>query len=385
MLWYDEERIDGWVAELKECEAQIGDLRARQGVLINELGKRDIAQRHGARTIVEWVEATLDMSRSVASDLVFGVRWFARFRSIDNRFVEGLVSFDRAIATLRLAQAGADPQLVESSEHLDLHDVARLSGRQRRMTRRDERRAFADRFCTAQPTLDESSWRISGQLPGLEGRTFAKALQDRADEFRHLPSGDYSTRAQRQADALVAMAQDSLDRGNGDSTDSTGPAVALFVDLDAANGTGGELGAEVEYGPRVGPNTLETLLCTGSVQVVGLRDGRPVVTSHATKAIPQAMRRFVAWRDGGCTIDACWSRYRLQPHHIRERRHGGAHDPDNLTTLCWYHHHVAIHGNGFQIDPDSPRGRRRLSRPRTGPDPPDRQASYPVTINRNNQ
>ncbi len=53
MLWYDEQRIDGWVAELKECEAQIGYLHARQGVLINELNKRDIAQRRGARTIVE--------------------------------------------------------------------------------------------------------------------------------------------------------------------------------------------------------------------------------------------------------------------------------------------------------------------------------------------
>ena len=373
MFWYDEQRIDGWVAELKECEAQIGDLRARQGVLINELNKRDIAQRHGARTIVEWVESTLDMSRSVASDLVFGMRWFGRFRSIDNRFVEGLASFDRAIATLRLAQAGADPQMVESSEQLDLHDVARLSARQRRMTHRDERGAFVDRFCVAQPTLDESSWRISGQLPGLEGRTFAKALQDRADEFRHLPTGNYSTRAQRQADALVAIAQDFLDREADDSIASTGPAVALFVDLDAANGTGGELGAEVEYGPRVGPNTLETLLCTGSVQVIGLREGRPVVTSDAARSIPQALRRLVAWRDRGCTIDARQSRYRLQPHHIRELRHGGVHDPDNLTRLCWYHHHVAIHGQGFRIASDSPRQRRRLIRPRAGPDPPWRQ------------
>ena len=78
---------------------------------------------------MEWVESTLDMSRSVASDLVFGMRWFARFRSIDNRFVEGSASFDRAIATLRPAQAGADPQVAESSERLDLHDVARLSAR----------------------------------------------------------------------------------------------------------------------------------------------------------------------------------------------------------------------------------------------------------------
>ena len=153
-------------------------------------------------------------------------------------------------------------------------------------------------------------------------------------------------------------------------TTGSGPAVTVFLDLDQANGTGGELGAEVEYGPRVGPNTLDELLCTGSVQLIGLSDGRPVVTSDAAKAIPPAVRRAVAWRDGGCTVDGCTSRYRLQPHHIRERRHGGNHDPDNLATLCWYHHHVAIHGQGFRIDPESPAQRRRLIRTRAGPDPP---------------
>jgi hypothetical protein len=166
------------------------------------------------------------------------------------------------------------------------------------------------------------------------------------------------------------MAQDSLDRSGDTATNAATPSVAVFLDLDAANGSGGELGAEVEYGPPVGPAALEELLCTGSVQVIGLADGRPVVTSDAAKAIPPAVRRTVAWRDGGCTIDGCQSRYRLQPHHIRERRHGGSHDPDNLATLCWYRHHVAIHGQGFRIDPDSPPQRRRLIRPRAGPDPP---------------
>jgi non-ribosomal peptide synthetase component F len=166
------------------------------------------------------------------------------------------------------------------------------------------------------------------------------------------------------------MAQDSLSRSSDGTTDSAGPSVSVFVDLDAANGSAGQLGVEVEYGPRVGPATLDELLCTGSVQVIGLADGRPVVTSDAAKAIPPAVRRTVAWRDQGCTIDGCHSRYRLQPHHIRQRHHGGNHDPDNLATLCSYHHHVAVHGQGFCIDPDSPPQRRRLIRTRAGPDPP---------------
>jgi len=82
------------------------------------------------------------------------------------------------------------------------------------------------------------------------------------------------------------MAQDSLDR-HADTGEATfGSSVSIFVDLGEANGTGGERGAAIEYGPRVGPAALEELLCSGRVQIIGLTHGRPVVTSTATRAIP---------------------------------------------------------------------------------------------------
>jgi hypothetical protein len=369
-MFWTEAGINERLTELRRSDAQISELRARQKVLVNDLGKANVAQRDGARSIVEWLQSRLDMSRSNAAELVYAARWFKRHRSIEHRLAEGLVSFDRAIAVLRLAMAGAAPDVVEQSYDFDQHRLAQLSSRHRRVTPLDEQRAFQERYYSIQPTLDETSWKLSGQLPGPEGRVVEKALHERADEFRSLPYGETSTRGQRQADALVAMAQDSLGRSGDGATDSAGPTVAVFLDLGAANGNGGELGAEVEYGPRVGPSALNELLCTGSVQVFGLADGRPVVTSDAAKAISPAVRRTVAWRDQGCTIDGCQSRYRLQPHHIRQRRHGGNHDPDNLATACWYHHHVAVHGQGFRIDPDSPPQRRRRIRTRAGPDPP---------------
>ena len=80
--------------------------------------------------------------------------------------------------------------------------------------------------------------------------------------------------------------------------------------------------------------------------------------------IPRRLRRFVLHRDGAvCTVAGCTSRYRLQIHHITRWADGGRTNPDNLTTLCWFHHHVVIHGQGFTIDPDSPSQRRRLLRP----------------------
>jgi hypothetical protein len=361
---------DEMVRELRDLEAESTRIRLRQAVLVNELDKANIAGAGGHRSMQDWVSGTLDVSRGAARDLVAAARLLGKHRRVNFRLAAGNVTFDRGLATMRLAAAGADPGTVQHSEGLDLDGVARLTARQRRVTRRDERAWFADRYLTVQPTLDESAYRISGMLPGTDGRIVEEALYERADEIRHLPGGDATTGGQRRADALVAMAMDSRSRNRNDERIPSGPRVNVFVDLERANTTGGETGCAVEYGPRVGPDTLEELLCTGTVRIVGLEAGTPVVTSNTTRAIPPAVRNYVTHRDGACTIAGCTSRYRLEPHHITPRSRGGTHDPDNLTTLCWYHHHIAIHRNGFHIDPHSPPGRRRLTRIPRGPDPP---------------
>jgi hypothetical protein len=357
-------------SELRDLEAQVSRLRLRQAVIVNDLDKINIAAGDGHRSMHEWVGAEIDVSRQAASELVTAARLLRRNRGINYRLDEGHITFDRGLALLRLTDAGADAATLAHAETCDLAGVARLTARQRRITHVDEQTAFAERYVAIQPTLDESSWRLTGQLPAVEGSIVEQALHLRADELRALPEGDTCTRGQRQADSLVAMAMDSLNHTSNGEDARGGGSVSILVDLGEANGTGGESGVGIEYGPRVGPAMLEELLCTGSVQVIGLENGTPVVTSQATRAIPTAVRRLVANRDGGCTIAGCTSRYRLEPHHIVHRADGGTHDPENLTTLCWLHHHVAIHRQGLGIDPDSPPLRRRLVRSRTGHDPP---------------
>ena len=230
------------------------------------------------------------------------------------------------------------------------------------------------RYFASQPNLDRSSYRFWGQLPGIDGSTLETAMVQRADELsRQFPDVE-ATRGQRQADAMVAMAHDSLDRTPDDEPGVCGGAggsVSVFVDTRHDHPTET---AEIAFGPRVGPTTLEELLCTGTIRVVDMDGAIPVSTSPATRHIPPAIRDAVAARDGSCTIDGCRSRYRLQPHHVTAYGEGGSHHPDNLTTLCWYHHHVAIHQPGYRIDPHTPPQRRRLIPPRTSADrgPPGR-------------
>jgi hypothetical protein len=126
----------------------------------------------------------------------------------------------------------------------------------------------------------------------------------------------------------------------------------------------------VAGGPRVGPRTLERILCDGSVEVTGVaEDGTPLGIGRRSAVVPPRLKRYVLWRDEGCTVDGCTCRYRLEPHHIVPYSRGGRTDADNLTTLCWFHHHVVIHGMGYRIDPATPPQRRRFLRP-DRPDPP---------------
>jgi hypothetical protein len=145
----------------------------------------------------------------------------------------------------------------------------------------------------------------------------------------------------------------------------------VFVDARTRGADPELIDATIEGGTRVGVDTIERVLCDGAVEAIGIaEDGTPLAFGRTTRAISPKLRRYILHRDGGCTIDGCTSRYRLQPHHIVPWSAGGRTDPDNLTTLCWYHHHVVVHGRGFRIAPSSPPQRRRFLRPLIDRAPP---------------
>ena len=73
---------------------------------------------------------------------------------------------------------------------MDLTGVNRLTGRLRHVSRGDEQQVFMDRYLSIQPTLDEASWHLSGQLPAIEGKIVEQALHSRADELHALPGGE---------------------------------------------------------------------------------------------------------------------------------------------------------------------------------------------------
>ena len=137
----------------------------------------------------------------------------------------------------------------------------------------------------------------------------------------------------------------------------------VVADQQLAETSEYEQGVAVLAGARVGPDTVDLIQCVGRTEVITMA-GQSIVHHGSVTNIRPSLRRAVLARDDGCTIDGCTSAYRLEVHHIVPRSQGGDHSPENLTTLCWWHHHVAVHRRGMRIDPQSPPRRRRLLPPR---------------------
>ena len=351
---------DALEQRLLRLESIVAAARTEQAGIVAELDTRQIPLADGCRSMREWLAGRLGVTNDTAASLKRLAH--SEYHDVRRMAGRGELSFDQAVEADRLAALVGENRALEAAVTHDITGMRRLTARHQRITPGDERDIFDGRHFVMQPNLDRTAYRAWGVLPGIDGSIVEKALFERADQFPARPDGTQGAIGQRMADALVAVSQDSLT----DNTETSGTTLlaTVFVDADLASATSGEAGATVAAGPRVGPLTLEEILCGGAVEVITTECGRPTWSSQATRAIPPAVRRFVLHRDGGaCTADGCSSRYRLQPHHVRRRADGGTHDPANLTTLCWFHHHIVIHRMGYHIDPDSPPQRRRFLRP----------------------
>ena len=338
-------------------ERLIGRLRARQAIRLAELDQRQVHHGDGCRTMAEWVSSRADLSAHTAKRLVAVTKRLVDRPDLLGALAAGDVSFER------VEQVARTTHTVEDVAHLDISGITRLAAKQTRLTRHHERDAHDARFLTMQPNLDQSMWKVWGQLAGLDGAIVQDALFARADTFPTESHQD--SRGARNADALTSIAQDALTATNPDSPASSVADLVVFVDTRQNQTTNGYVPA----GPIVGPNTIDELLCTGgAVDYVTLNsDGETLNVGHKSPKIPRPLRRAVLGRDDGCCVDGCTSRYRLQVHHVIHWADGGPTDATNLVTLCWFHHHVIIHQRGFTIKPDSPRTRLRLQRPDRAP------------------
>ena len=353
--------------------------------MLAELDQAQVCTVDGARTLAEWVTGRLDVAPETGRALAYAAQ--SESQVLAGELAAGEVSLDRVVATRKLANAGASEVAIEASAGVAVQHVRRLVSRHEEVSTVEEAAVFGTRRLFAQPNLANTAWNLHGRLSAIDGEVVFKALEDRADTLIPQTDPHRPTLPQRRADALVAWAMDHLDPSGTDASKPDGSqpsgsrrlAATIHVDHVLAKKTAGRAGVTTRHGLKTGPNTLAEVLCAGTVTGYVVDDASVKTVDVKQVTIPKPIREYVWHRDGGCTADGCVSMYRLEPHHIHEQSHGGDHHPDNLTLLCWFHHHVVAHQQGFTIDPASPPGRRRFLRPSPDRDPPDTSSSSPAT------
>lgn len=317
--------------------------------VLEELDRRQIASADGCRSLAEWYSMKFDVGLDTARKTVRTMRRTERRPELRHALAEG-TSFDRVEA---LSKIHDDIGLME---HLDIGGLRRESARRARISADDEHRTAKERFLVLQPSLDESWWKLWGGLDGPSGAIVEKVLTEKADQLPAFPDGTTGDVSWRKATALVEVC----------TSDDPPPAqVTIFVDAKEAVESKGQAGVVLESGPKVGAVALEAILCNTTTEVIAkTEDGRLMEYGRRRRTVPPALKRAIIHRDGGvCAADGCESRYRLEAHHTILWSEGGTTNPDDLLTLCWFHHRVVVHERGFELFRHKDHGRIRFRRP----------------------
>ena len=353
-------------AGLVRGEAQISRARGEQLRWLKAMLRHHGPARYGYRNPVDLVVSRLDVRRDLARELMYLAQ------RLDDGTIgsirQGELAYVRVLEETRLDEAGASAEEIARTRDLGLDEVKRVLQQHQRMTRTDETRVFDSQYVAFQPSLDGTHVKMNGRLGAMEAEICRQGLDRRGE--RVVPAGaDRPDAGQRRALALTTLCQDELDRKPAHyattaermraARNRREPLLMVVAQNPRAEDSGFEQGTGMLAGGRVGPHTIDLIGCSGRIETITVT-GQKIVHHGSRSGIPPALRRAVLARDDGCTIDACNSVYRLEVHHIVPKSKGGDNATENLTTLCWWHHHVAIHRQGMQIDPQSPPRRRRL-------------------------
>ena len=174
------------------------------------------------------------------------------------------------------------------------------------------------------------------------------------------PAGDERTRAQRQADGLVQLADNALATGTLPTVRGHKPQVAVRIDLeDLATGAGaGQMG----FGAVVSAAKARWLACDGTIsRVVFGPDGAPLDLGREQRLATWHIRRAAEHRDGGCVFTGCGApTWWCDVHHLVHWLDGGETSLENSALLC-ERHHTKVH-HGFRVERRTD-GRWRTWRP----------------------
>lgn len=343
--------------------------------------RREAYRRDGAVTMKAWLRGSCRMGPAEATATVSTGRRLEQLPATAAAFVDGAISathtrvITRAMTPGRIAKAAdAGIDLAESDQILA--DLARATAPN------ETARGVARWVAGVDPdgALDEAAdtRRRFTMAPGLDGRVHLRGELDAVGgEYLHTalgalmngdrPAGDSRCHAERQADALVALARGALDGGMLPGVRGERPHVRVTIDvmaLCAERGAAGFAGGSLGWAGPINPETARRLACDAGVsRMLTGPGGLPLDVGREQRTASAGIRRAIEIRDGHCVFAGCdvlpeW----CDVHHVIHWAHGGPTSCDNGALLC-ERHHTSCHEGGFSIRRDPGTDRWHTYRP----------------------
>ncbi|RBY92236.1 endonuclease [Blastococcus sp. TBT05-19] len=343
--------------------------------------RREAYRHDGALSMKAWLRGSCRMAPEEATATVSTGRRLEQLPETAAAFADGAIS----VAHARIITKAMTPKrLAKAAEAgIDLGETDGILAALARATApKETARGVKAWVAGVDPdgTLDDAAdvRRSLTLATGLDGRVFVRGELDPAGgEYVHAalgalmngdrPAGDVRSHAERQGDALVALARGALDGGSLPDVRGERPHVRVTIDwfaLCAERAALGVSGGSLGWAGPINPETARRLACDASVvRIITGPDGLPLDVGRAQRTSSAAIRRAIEIRDEHCVFAGCdappeW----CDVHHVIHWAHGGPTSCGNGALLC-ERHHTSCHEGGFTIRRDSGTGRWHTYRP----------------------
>jgi uncharacterized protein DUF222/HNH endonuclease len=366
----DELPIEELEAQITELAGHLNAANYRWLLLIREFDRRLGWVDGKLASCAHWLNFKCGLNLGAAREKVRVAHTLSSLPLISAAMSRGELSYSKVRALTRVASPATEKDLLNIALHGTAHHVEKTVRLFRRAMQAEELSREASQ--QANRTLsyyyeEDGSLVLQARVPALAGALVVKALQAAMAQLpgteEVIETGEpvRLSHAARRADALVRMAESSLERMESNSMTADHYQVVVHVDAETLCSTAPGR-SYVEHGPTLPVETIRRIGCDASLVAV-LEDGQGKVLNvgRKTRSIPPAIRRALASRDPGCQFPGCTFAKFLDAHHIEHWADGGETKLSNLVTLCRWHHRL-VHEGEIHVE-SRPNGGWRFSTP----------------------
>ena len=317
---------------------------------VGEFDRRRGWEPWEVRSCAEWLSWQVGLDIRAAREKVRVAHKLVEFPLVADAMSKGHLSYSKVRAITRITTTANEAQVVDLAMASTTSQVEAMVSAYRRATPPPSRPDGSEVGAVARQWLhqhsnDDGTVTISLCLPADTATAMLSAIEIFLDD---IPAELGLTTAHRRAEAAVAMAEHAAAHYECERTENAAQPRYLVVlhtngaDQCEIEGIGSSSGD-----PRgVDSDTALRLMCNAVFEVVN-HEGELI--SDRNSLITGRLRRFILHRDRTCRFPGCARRTSLDIHHLVPRWQNGGNQPDNLATLCRFHHH-RLHEHGWSVE-----------------------------------